>query len=220
MNAKTQDRRALFLLVSLLIFLVVSALVTQDRAGLIVLLFALYAILVCALLELYERKGRRWPAISLAGCSMLVSVVCVVHPVRPLLIAGWLLLAILFGIVSVGLFSYLGRPGSVTSARLYASVSLYLILATFYYAVFNLLETVHPGSFMEAGLPASAEIPRHALLYLSLTTLTTLGYGDVLPVTPLARILAVLEAATGVLYIAITVARLVADYQKTGSSQT
>lgn len=50
--------------------------------------------------------------------------------------------------------------------------------------------------------------------YFSFVTLTTLGYGDIVPATPLARILAVLEATTGVLCVAITVARLVAAYQR------
>jgi voltage-gated potassium channel Kch len=51
------------------------------------------------------------------------------------------------------------------------------------------------------------------LLYLSLATLTTLGYGDIVPATPIARMVAALEAVAGVLYIAITVARLVAGYR-------
>jgi voltage-gated potassium channel Kch len=55
---------------------------------------------------------------------------------------------------------------------------------------------------------------RASHLYFSFVTLTTLGYGDIVPATPLARMLTVLEAATGVLYIAITVARLVAAYQR------
>jgi hypothetical protein len=50
-------------------------------------------------------------------------------------------------------------------------------------------------------------------LYFSLTSLTTLGYGDIVAIRPAARMIATLEAAAGVLYIAITVARLVADYQ-------
>jgi voltage-gated potassium channel len=58
------------------------------------------------------------------------------------------------------------------------------------------------------------------LLYFSLVTLTTLGYGDLLPVTPFARIVAALEAVTGVLYIAITVARLVAAYQRTENERS
>jgi hypothetical protein len=98
-------------------------------------------------------------------------------------------------------------------------VSLYLMLGVFYFAIFNLLETVHPHSFMETGLPASHEVTRHSLLYLSLITLTTLGYGDIVPVTPPARLVAALEATTGVLYIAITVARLVSAYQKEDKKQ-
>jgi voltage-gated potassium channel Kch len=63
-------------------------------------------------------------------------------------------------------------------------------------------------------------VPRATLLYFSLVTLTTLGYGDLLPVTPFARIVAALEAVTGVLYIAITVARLVAAYQRTENERS
>jgi hypothetical protein len=86
--------------------------------------------------------------------------------------------------------------------------------------MFNLTETAAPGSFVETRLTLSAGVPRHSLLCLSLATFTTLGYGDVVPVSPPARMLAVLEAATGVLYIAITVARLVAAYQKTENDNT
>ena len=47
-----------------------------------------------------------------------------------------------------------------------------------------------------------------------MVTLTTVGYGDIVPVSPIARMLSSLEGVTGVLYIAITVARLVAAYQR------
>jgi len=50
--------------------------------------------------------------------------------------------------------------------------------------------------------------------------LTTLGYGDIVPMSPVARMFAALESATGVLYIAITVARLVAAYQRTDDKPT
>jgi voltage-gated potassium channel Kch len=87
----------------------------------------------------------------------------------------------------------------------------------FWYAVFNVMEAIHPGSFVFSGAGTSEQVSRHALMYFSLATLTTLGYGDIVPVTPPARLFAVLEAVGGVLYIAITVARLVAAYQRTDS---
>jgi hypothetical protein len=97
-------------------------------------------------------------------------------------------------------------------------VSLYILLGVFYYAIFNLIETVHPHSFMETAASSPDKVTRHSLLYLSLITLTTLGYGDIVPVTPAARMFAAFEAITGVLYIAITVARLVSAYQKTDNN--
>jgi hypothetical protein len=144
----------------------------------------------------------------------VVSLVTIFHPVHALRIANWLLLSAFFGYISVALFAFLQQSSAIIRAKLLASLSLYLILGMFYFAVFNLLQEVHPGSFVEQG-PTPIMASRDSLLYLSLATITTLGYGDVVAVSRPARIIVVLEAATGVFYIAITVARLAAAYQKT-----
>jgi hypothetical protein len=57
-----------------------------------------------------------------------------------------------FGFASLGLFTYLGKPGAITSGRMYGSVSLYLMLAMFWFALFNLTEAIHPGSFALDGV--------------------------------------------------------------------
>ena len=82
--------------------------------------------------------------------------------------------------------------------------------------LFSLLEVLQPGSFNLPELSAepldlaAMEVRRLSVfMYYSLVTLTTLGYGDITPVTPLARNLAAFEAVIGQLYIAILVARLV-----------
>ena len=84
----------------------------------------------------------------------------------------------------------------------------------FWYALFSLTELIHPGSLVETRIGRIGGDPRSGLLYFSLVTLTTVGYGDIVPVTPVARVFAGLEGATGVLYIALTVARLVAAYKR------
>jgi voltage-gated potassium channel Kch len=216
MDTVDQDRHSLFLLLSLVVFLVLSGFVREYRnVEKAVLELSMYVILVAGTLELSEKKSWRLPGILLASCSLVVALARFFHPLYILKVADWLVLAAFVGFVSFALFSYLGRPGSITSGRLYASVSLYFLLGVFYYAIFNLLETVQPRSFIEQGSTALNGISRHSLLYLSLVTLTTLGYGDIVPVSPPARTLAAFEAATGVLYIAFTVARLVAAYQRT-----
>ena len=69
------------------------------------------------------------------------------------------------------------------------------------------------GHGVEAGVTLLDRVRASKFLYFSLATLTTLGYGDIVAVGPAGRMLAALEVAAGVLYIAITVARLVASYQ-------
>ena len=68
------------------------------------------------------------------------------------------------------------------------------------------MASLRPGAFSES---LSAADGARAFLYFSFVTLTTVGYGDILPVHPAARSLAMLEAVTGPLYLAILVARLV-----------
>ena len=79
--------------------------------------------------------------------------------------------------------------------------------------MYSSVETASPGSFaMPATIGAHAvpvQLDRGALSYYSFITLATVGYGDVTPVTPLARTLAWMEAITGQFYLAILVAGLV-----------
>ena len=212
-NSETHDRHSLVLLISLLFFLVLSAFVRDDWISEFVLVLALYTVLVFAMLRIYATRILPSPALLLTISSFLVALTCVFQPTHTLRTANWLLLSIFFGYVSVAFFSFLERSGPIIRAKLDACLGLYLILAMFYYAIFNLMQEIHPGSFIEAG-PTPMQASRHSLLYFSLVSLTTVGYGDVIAVSRPARMLAALEAITGVFYVAITVARLVSGYQQ------
>ncbi len=104
---------------------------------------------------------------------------------------------------------------NVTLARkvdlnvLSGAMGLYLLIAINWAVSYRIIEALMPGSFAAAETP----ILWHKYLYFSLTTITTLGYGDILPTTSFARIWATMEAVTGVLYIAVLVARLVSLYK-------
>jgi hypothetical protein len=76
--------------------------------------------------------------------------------------------------------------------------------------LYELLEAVQPGSLAIGGEPMTAETAAGgAIMYFSFVTLTTLGYGDIAPVGQFARLLAMLEAVLGQLFMVLLVARLV-----------
>jgi nicotinamide riboside transporter PnuC len=180
----------------------------------------MYVTLLSAAMLLAEKRSLFWCATSVAAVSMALMLVSHLYTVPALFIANSLILAIFFGLVSVSLFAYLGERGRISSGRLYASVSLYCLLGLTWFALYSFLSAVQPGSFAESGIVLTSRPAPSKILYFSLTTLTTLGYGDIVAVKPEARMLAALESVAGVLYIAITVARLVAAYQTPDHSTT
>ena len=88
---------------------------------------------------------------------------------------------------------------------------VYLNLAQLFMGAFITLDNKLPGAFTTL---TKAPLKPGELLYFSLTTLTSTGYGDILPVHPLARSLANLEAVVGQLFLAILLARLVSQRQE------
>jgi len=213
---RIRDRRAFALLVSLVVFLVLMPILEGSEIGGLILIVSLYATLVAALLQLATYTGKRWwilPTILLAGTSMAFILLSHLVPTRPLVATNQCLLVLFFGFIAVGLFTGLGQPGPITKGRLLASVSLYLILGMLCYAVYGLIETIHPGSFSLPPGTRAGPIPSSMILYMSLVTLTGLGTGDLVPASQLPRMLVAMESVAGVLYVAITIARLVSASQ-------
>lgn len=111
----------------------------------------------------------------------------------------------------VGLHTF-GR-GQVTVHRIQGAVLVYLNVAVLFSIAYGLLEAHAPGAIQLAGAPLSAAAPRvqvAEMTYFSLSTITTTGFGDLVPVHPLARSLANLESFFGQLFPATFLARVVA----------
>jgi hypothetical protein len=210
----SRERRSRLLLVSIILLYILPAL-SEDRAiGKVFILLVFYVALVTSVMELAEKRILFWSAIPIAATSMALLALTQIRPAPALLLANCVALALFLALVSVSLFIYLGKPGEITSGGIYISVSLYFLLGMCWFAIYNILNIVQPGSFKENGTPLPQAAPWSTMLYFSLTTLTTLGYGDILPVKPAARMFATLEASVGVLYVAITISRLVAARQQ------
>ena len=97
------------------------------------------------------------------------------------------------------------RRGPITTRRIEGAIAVYLLLGFSWAQAYELVALWHPGAFTGA-VDGGGSLP---WTYYSFVTLTTMGYGDIMPVHPLARAGAVLEALTGQLYLTILLARLV-----------
>lgn len=97
----------------------------------------------------------------------------------------------------------------ITADLIFCAISIYLLIGIMWAGIYSVLEGISPGSFSEAT----------DLIYFSFVTLTTVGFGDVAPLSILSRRLAVFEAAMGSIYMAVIIAMIVGRYMSMQGEQ-
>lgn len=122
-------------------------------------------------------------------------------------IINFLCCSLLAVIIAVQVF----KEGRITINHIQSAVAIYLLLGLMWGFLYQAAALKDPGAFVRASssVPGSVDVLKRDLLYYSFTTLTTVGYGDIAPVHPAARMLAVLEAIVGQLFPAILITWLV-----------
>jgi hypothetical protein len=175
--------------------------------------FILPSMFVLFVLSTLVVTSRSHLAAFLVFIAVLLSPISsIIHAEDPTQLTEWLdaggrLVAI--GILSFVIARAIFGEGRVSWHRVQGAVVLYFNFALFFFTIYRLIEVLSPGSFH--GLPPTGA--EHgsgaALLYFSFSTLTTVGYGDITPLHPMARDIANLESVLGQLYPATLLARLV-----------
>jgi voltage-gated potassium channel len=123
----------------------------------------------------------------------------------PIMMAVWSAIAF---IAAARALRYAVSSSRIDLKHLLAALNAYLLVGVFLGAIWVVIDELSPGALLQGGQPiADFSLPDG--IYFSFVTLATLGYGDITPVTPIARGLAVFEAVFGQLYLAVMVARLV-----------
>ena len=109
--------------------------------------------------------------------------------------------------LTVAILAHIFRERDVSADVIAGAIVVYLLLAVMWSQIYFVLETLRPGSFALANETGPATLA--LLRYFSIVTITTVGYGDIVPVSAAARAFANLEAIVGQLYLVIQVAWLV-----------
>jgi hypothetical protein len=204
-------RPDLLLLLSLVLMIVLHPVLDHGTLRRVFMEALIFVPVLLATLRLSQIKTRLWPSVSLMIAATGLGVLSNVWPNPVVIAAKWGALAVFFALAVVGLFSSLRNAREVTETHLFTAVSIYLLLGMLWFSVYCAIDTYQPGSILQGG--SLLEHRENQLLYFSLITLSTIGYGDIVPVGPEVRMLAALEGVVGVLYIAITVAILVSAFR-------
>jgi hypothetical protein len=113
-------------------------------------------------------------------------------------------------LVAVSLILDIARSRRVDMDVVFGACCVYLLIGLIWASLYGLIEAANPGSFDFGPLAnGAAESVRGRLVYFSFITMTTVGYGDVTPLAPVARTFSAMQGLVGQLYLAIVIARLV-----------
>lgn len=177
----------------------------QGRA-----LFGAFGLLVLGLALWVVRRTAwlTWIAVLLAMPVILLVVVSLLAPQPGYAVAIAALEAVFYFYAAGSLISYMLQDTVATTDELFAAGATFTLLAWAFAYVFVVYQAISPGSFATA-IDSQASRTWMELLYLSVMVLSSVGLSDVQPVTPMARGLVMLEAVTGVMYIALVVSRLI-----------
>ena len=199
-------RRFVILFVLLLALILVTPLVEGFVKLHIIWNIFLTGIFVSAVYAISEKKRRVYIA-SLLALPMLVSVWSRYFvESNYVLVVGTLCGVVFFAYMIVNILLFIYKQDEVTRDLITGAAVVYLLMAIMWVFIYRVVEIAHPGSFT---ISTTQMHDQMRFIYFSLVTITTLGYGDIVPTTNLARSLATLEAVIGQLYLMTTVAWLV-----------
>ncbi|HXH78283.1 ion channel [Nocardioides sp.] len=117
--------------------------------------------------------------------------------------------AVFYFYTAYALLRYMFADHVVTTDELYATGATFTVVAWGFAYAYVAVDIIWPDSFSVVGDPLTAKA-WFEMLYLSVTTMTSLGLSDIVPVRPNARSFVMLEQIAGMLYIALVVARMIA----------
>ncbi|SCA58916.1 Uncharacterized protein AB751O23_BD_00040 [Chlamydiales bacterium SCGC AB-751-O23] len=110
------------------------------------------------------------------------------------------------------ILAYLNQSREIGVGEIYGSISVYILIGLIWAVLFQLIDYSYPGSFYMDRHGLDGALSWSDFLFFSFTTLTTLGYGDISPTSSPAQSLAIIEALTGVVFIAVVVSKSIGLY--------
>ncbi len=212
-------QRCFYLFVALLVLIVVVQ-VVEGTAHMRLMFSALhFLVLVSAVAAVGRSKISFALAFGLALPTMAFQALAIFTGDTTQQLISWGFAAAFYVLTLGYLLRYVFREDVITVDKLHGAAAAYLMLAVLWAYGFGLAQGDVPGAFA-AGGSADRVLTNVELLYFSITVLTSTGFGDIVPVSPVARALVTLEQIIGVLFVAILIARMAGIYPPSASRRS
>ena len=183
--------------------------------GLIDVVFTL--LLICGALALHPGRILRVLVVIFVGIAIGLRWMAAWQPTPWIVAAGSLLFVVTLGCFAAIVLKRVFGAGPVTRHRIHGAVCAYLLFGLMWAAAYAFIGEAFPQAFSVASGAGLADNLTSRFVYFSFVTLTTVGYGDITAVHPLARTLVIAEALTGQLFPAIIIGGLVSSALQTRS---
>ena len=196
------------LLVSLLVIYIIYPFIPSFIPRDMILDLFISLVAMAALYSVCNKTNKFVIGLSLALPSVVFSILHYINDLKLFIVLGCITKVLFLAYIIILSVAYLIETNKIDKETIFGAISIYLLLALFWAHNFNLIELYIPGSFQ--GIESFGEHNLlSSLLYFSLTTLSTLGYGDISPASLPAQILSTLEAIMGQIFLATLIARLI-----------
>jgi len=211
MRIEAKNIQFQFLLVGLFFYLLVAPFLIHVPFAYIVVNLLLSFVLLSALFTLQKNKALKYISFILITLLLLPLWINLSGIIHISLIITYSILSIYLLFLISSLLYHFFSAKKVTANTIYAALCLYLLIGILWGAIYALVNDLIPGSFQGSilNLPEIPEMQLHGFIYYSFTTLTTLGYGDIVPKTLQAAALCQAEAIIGQFFTSVLIAQLV-----------
>jgi hypothetical protein len=209
---KFEDNRFIFLFFSLMLYFIIPPFFvdTTNRMHIISGLFSL--MLVLSVYAIEKNKSLLHVSIFLAALVIIVHWLGTIQGFSfRTTVFDISINAVFFGLITISVIGTIIRCQEVTASTIFGAICGYLLMGLTWSFIHLLIHAGNEHAYTIPALsPNSHQIGTLNFIYFSFTTMSTVGYGDIVPVSHVARTFSWLEAITGQIYLTVWIARLIA----------
>ena len=216
-----RTHRFSFLLISLVLLIAFHPFYDETAVkGVIAVRLITTLVLLSGVYAVADSRRRLAIAVLFAVPMLLTGWLYVIRELTWLRLLNHIFSLLFFASVTVMVLLEVLRARRVTADTVFGAVCVYLLLGVAWSTAYSLTADVVPRSFsVDPARDLDGTLTSQDLFYYSFVTLTTAGYGDITPLSSIARTLAMMEAVCGVLFVAVLIARMVGGMGGGGDGQ-